>query len=67
MDAITAAIVSFDALRTNPAPMLSWAGFIVLSAGLGFASYCVGLVIAVPLIGHMTWHAYRESIAPLGR
>ena len=67
MDAITAAIVSFNALRTNFVPMLTWAAFIVLSAGLGFATYCVGLVIAVPLIGHMTWHAYRESIAPPAR
>jgi len=66
MDAITAAIVSFNALRTNFVPMLTWAASIVLFAALGFATYCVGLAIAVPLIGHMTWHAYRESIAPLG-
>ncbi|MCX7140095.1 MAG: DUF2189 domain-containing protein [Proteobacteria bacterium] len=67
MDAVTAAIVSFNALRTNFVPMLTWAALIVVFAGLGFATYCVGLVIAVPLIGHMTWHAYRESIAPLGK
>jgi uncharacterized membrane protein len=23
-----------------------------------------GLVVILPLIGHMTWHAYRESVAP---
>ena len=66
MDTITAAIVSFNALRTNFVPMLTWAASIVVLAGLGFATYCVGLIVAVPLIGHMTWHAYRESIAPNG-
>jgi uncharacterized membrane protein len=48
-------------------PMLTWAASIVLFAGLGFATCCVGLVVAVPLIGHMTWHAYRETISPLGQ
>ena len=67
MDTVSAAIVSFNALRTNIIPMLTWAASIVLFAGLGFASYCVGLVVAVPLIGHMTWHAYRETISPLGQ
>lgn len=67
IDTISAAIVSFNALRTNFVPMLTWAASIVLFAGLGFATYCVGLIIAVPLIGHMTWHAYRETISPLGR
>lgn len=67
MDAITAAIVSFTALRTNFLPMLGWAVFIVLATVAGFATLCLGLVLAVPLIGHMTWHAYRESITPLGR
>ena len=66
MDTITAAIVSFNGLRTNFVPMLTWAASIVVFAGLGFATYCVGLIVAVPLIGHMTWHAYRESIAPNG-
>jgi len=63
MDAISAAIVSFDALRKNPIPMLTWAASIVVLTGLGFATYCIGLVVAVPLIGHMTWHAYRETIS----
>jgi len=67
IDTISAAIVSFNALRTNFIPMLTWAATIALLAGLGFATYCVGLVVAVPLIGHMTWHAYRETISPLGK
>lgn len=66
MDTISAAIVSFNALRTNFTPMLAWAACIVAFTAAGFAAFYVGLVVALPLIGHMTWHAYRESVAPRG-
>jgi uncharacterized membrane protein len=62
MDAISAAIVSFTALRRNFLPMLGWAAFIVALTAAGFATFFVGLVVALPLIGHMTWHAYREAV-----
>jgi uncharacterized membrane protein len=39
-----------------------WAALIVLIVGLGFATLFLGLVIAVPWIGHATWHAYREIV-----
>lgn len=66
LDTITAAIVSFNALRANFAAMLGWAACIVLATALGFATGFVGLVVILPLVGHMTWHAYRESVAPWG-
>jgi uncharacterized membrane protein len=66
LDTITAAIVSFNALRTNFATLLAWAACIVLATALGFATGFLGLVVILPLIGHMTWHAYRESVAPWG-
>jgi uncharacterized membrane protein len=43
-------------------PLLLWAALIVLIVGLGFATLFVGLVIAVPLIGHATWHAYQALV-----
>jgi uncharacterized membrane protein len=30
------------------------------------ATFFVGLAIALPLIGHATWHAYRDLIDPAG-
>lgn len=66
MDTITAAIVSFNALRTNFTAMLAWAACIVVLTAVGFATFYVGLVVVLPLIGHMAWHAYRESVAPQG-
>jgi uncharacterized membrane protein len=29
---------------------------------LGFATAYVGLAVVLPLIGHATWHAYRETV-----
>lgn len=63
-DAITAMIASVGALTRNPAAMLIWALLIVVFTLLGFATLYVGLIVLMPLIGHATWHAYRDAIAP---
>ena len=39
-----------------------WAFLIVLIVGLGLVTFYVGLLIAIPLIGHGTWHAYRSLV-----
>jgi uncharacterized membrane protein len=62
-DTIVAALTSVRALFTNPLPLLVWALLIVVVIGAGFATFFVGLVVAVPLIGHATWHAYRSLVA----
>jgi uncharacterized membrane protein len=62
-DTIVAALTSVRALFTNPLPLLVWALLIVVVIGVGFATFFVGLVVAVPLIGHATWHAYRALVA----
>jgi len=64
MDTLTAMISSFNALRLNFAPMLLWAAIIVVLVGAGFATFYLGLIVALPVIGHATWHAYRETIEP---
>lgn len=61
-DAVVAALTSVRALFTSPGPLLLWGALIVIIVGLGFATLFVGLVVAVPWIGHATWHAYREIV-----
>ncbi len=61
-DAITAVITSINAVLRNKKPMLLWATIIVLSVLLGFATALIGFVILLPIIGHATWHAYKETI-----
>jgi uncharacterized membrane protein len=62
MDALSAMITSFNALRRSFGTMLLWAGLIVALVAFGFATFYVGLVVVLPVIGHATWHAYRETV-----
>lgn len=61
-DTVVAALTSVRALFANPGPLLLWAALIVAIVGLGFATLFIGLVVAVPLIGHATWHAYQALV-----
>ena len=62
VDAVTAGLTSIRAVRANPKPMLLWAALIAAMIAVGFATLLVGFVIAFPLIGHATWHAFREVV-----
>ncbi|MGE5337223.1 MAG: DUF2189 domain-containing protein [Gemmatimonadota bacterium] len=61
-DAVVAALTSIRALLANPGPLILWAALIVLLIGAGFATLFIGLVVTAPLVGHATWHAYREIV-----
>jgi uncharacterized membrane protein len=65
-DAITAMLASVGALARNPGAMTLWALVIVVCTVLGFLTFHVGLVVLMPLLGHATWHAYRDLVAPPG-
>jgi uncharacterized membrane protein len=62
MDTISAMITSFNAVRLNLFPMLLWAAIVVALTAVGFVTYYIGLVVAIPVIGHATWHAYRDVV-----
>ncbi|MGB0126239.1 MAG: DUF2189 domain-containing protein [Rhodocyclaceae bacterium] len=61
-DVATAMMTSVKVVVTNPLPMAVWAGTIVLLVAIGFATALVGLVVIMPLLGHATWHAYKELV-----
>lgn len=61
-DAVTCVVTSVNAVLRNKRAMLVWALLIVLSVAIGFATAMIGLALTMPLIGHATWHAYRETI-----
>ncbi|MFO0995885.1 MAG: DUF2189 domain-containing protein [Alphaproteobacteria bacterium] len=60
-----AVATSFVAVRHNLRPMGLWAILIVIFTGLGLATFFIGLIVALPLIGHATWHAYRDLVLPM--
>lgn len=61
-DAITSALTSVGAVVTNKGVMAWWATIIVGLVLLGFATAYLGLAVVLPVIGHATWHAYRETV-----
>ncbi len=67
VDVMTAMRTSVAAVRRNWPAMALWAALIVLFVGLGILTWFVGLLIAMPLIGHGTWHAYRDLVPREGR
>ncbi|MDZ7751702.1 MAG: DUF2189 domain-containing protein [Gammaproteobacteria bacterium] len=62
VDVVTAIITSINAVLRNKGAMLVWATLIVGLTLVGFATAFVGLAVLMPLIGHATWHGYRETI-----
>jgi uncharacterized membrane protein len=61
-DGIVAVLTSLRAFGANVPAMLVWGMLIVALTAAGFALYFAGLVVAVPVIGHATWHAYRALV-----
>jgi len=63
-DLLAAMQASMAAVAENPAPLALWATLIMLLTLLGFATLLLGFVVLMPLLGHASWHAYRDLIAP---
>ncbi|MBS0542177.1 MAG: DUF2189 domain-containing protein [Proteobacteria bacterium] len=61
-DAISAAMTSAKAVGVNIGAMALWAALIVAMVAIGFATMMIGMVVALPLLGHATWHAYRDLV-----
>jgi uncharacterized membrane protein len=64
VDAFTAMVTSVRAVLASPRALALWAALIAGFVALGIATIGVGLIFAFPLLGHATWHAYRDLIAP---
>lgn len=62
VDLATALMTSLWVVRTNPVLMLEWAIIIAGLSALGFATSFIGMVVVFPLIGHATWHVYRDLV-----
>jgi uncharacterized membrane protein len=57
-----AVATSVTAVRLNVRPMALWAALIAAFVGFGIVTFYLGLIVVLPLIGHATWHAYRDVV-----
>lgn len=62
VSAVTAALVSLRACVRNPVAMLFWAFCIVVLVGAGLATSFLGLFLFMPIVGHASWHVYKDLI-----
>ena len=53
---------SVRAVGENPVTMALWAALIMLLTFLSMATLMLGFAITIPVIGHATWHAYRDVV-----
>lgn len=62
VNVFTAVATSFTAVRENWPAMTLWAGLIVAFTAFGVIPLFLGLAVTMPLVGHATWHAYKDIV-----
>lgn len=62
IDFITAIITSVQAVTQNIPGMIGWGLTIGVILLLGMLPLFLGLFIALPVLGHASWHAYRRVV-----
>ncbi|RDC74567.1 DUF2189 domain-containing protein [Rhodovulum sp. 12E13] len=62
VDFITAMILSFQAVQANLRVMLVWALTIGVIVVVAMVPAFLGLLVALPVLGHASWHLYRSAL-----
>jgi uncharacterized membrane protein len=53
---------SLHAVRANKAAMAGWGLIVAVALVLGAVPFLLGLAVAIPVLGHATWHLYRRVV-----
>ena len=62
VDFVTAMITSLRAVAASPGPMLGWAAMVFILLLVASVPAFLGLLVAVPVLGHATWRLYRKIV-----
>jgi len=57
---------SVRAVGENPVTMAAWALFILLATGFSVATFMLGFIVVYPVLGHASWHVYRDVVDASG-
>src|SRR5277367_3951445 len=55
-------LASCKVVASNGAAMIVWSALILVVTAIGYVPLLGGLLITAPLLGHATWHAYRDMV-----
>ena len=62
VDFVTAMITSIRVVTSSPITMITWGLFVIAGVVLAAIPAFLGLLIALPVFGHATWHLYRRAV-----
>jgi uncharacterized membrane protein len=62
LNTLHAVLTSWKVVLTHPLPMVLWAFLIMGLSMMGILSLFIGLIVIVPMLGHASWHAYRDLV-----
>lgn len=57
-----AVLTSWKAVLANPICLSLWAAIVMSLSLLGLGTLMFGLILVMPILGHATWHAYRDLV-----
>ena len=63
VDFLTAIITSLAAIRCNKPVLIGWAIIISVLLFIAMIPAFLGMLIALPVLGHATWHLYRRAVS----
>jgi len=58
--AFQAISISMQAMRHNPLFVLAWGAMVAVGLMFGAATFLLGMVVVLPVLGHATWHVYKR-------
>lgn len=61
-DFVTAMVTSVKVVIANPLTMLAWALSIGVLTALSLITALAGFIVVLPLLGHASWHMYRQVL-----
>jgi uncharacterized membrane protein len=62
IDLRSAILTSVRAVSENPEAATVWATLLMLCTLLSMATLMLGFLVSIPILGHATWHAYRDLV-----
>ncbi len=63
---LQAVLTSWRTVLANPFALSLWAALIAGFTLLGLGTWLLGLIVVMPLLGHASWHAYRDLVDSAG-
>ncbi len=63
ISALDAILISIKVATQNVLTMLVWAGLLASLVLIGISSFMLAMIVIYPLLGHASWHAYRDLVA----